>query len=161
LHDWPLHSATIDLGGRRLKVIPSPGHHESAISVLDPYTGCLFSGDTVYPGRLYVPDMQAFLSTLSRLTALAESGHVTQVLGSHIEFDRDGRDYPLGAREHPDEESPFMPPDVLVAVRDVALRVAESPGVHPGERFAIYNGNRVRDRLRLVARSVWARLRAG
>jgi len=161
LRDWPLDPATFDLGGRRLKVIPSPGHHESAISVLDPYTGFLLSGDTVYPGRLYVPDMRAFLSTLSRLTELADSGHVTHVLGSHIEFDREGRDYPLGAREHPDEESPFMPPDVLVAVRDAALRVADSPGVHSSERFAIYNGNRIRDRLRLVARSLWTRLRAG
>lgn len=156
--DWPRGSATVDLGGRRLTVIPSPGHHDTAVSVLDPYTGVLFTGDTVYPGRLYVRDMQAFLVTMDRLTAMAESGEISSLLGCHIEIDRHGREYLLGAREHPKEVSPFMPPDRLGAVRDAAREIAQSPGSHPYDGFAIYNGNRIRDQLRLVVRGLRARL---
>lgn len=158
LHDWPNGSATVDLGGRRLLVIPSPGHHETAISVLDPYTGCLFSGDTVYPGRLYVPDMPAFLATMDRLAELGDSGDVSHVLGCHIELDRNWRDYPLGVRAHPEEQSPFMPPGRLRAVRDAAHQVADFPGTHSFDGFVIYNGNRLRDQLGLLARSWWSRL---
>ena len=160
LDEWPNGSARVDLGGRRLVVLPSPGHHESSISVLDPYSGFLFSGDTVYPGRLYVPDMQAFLATLDRLAGLAESGDISHVLGCHIELDRDGREYPLGAREHPEEASPFMPADRLVAIRDAARAVAPSPGVHRFDDFVIYNGNRFRDQVSLLARSWRSRLRS-
>ena len=160
LDDWPNGSATVDLGGRRLEVVPSPGHHESAISVLDPYSGFLFSGDTIYPGRLYVPDMEAFLATIDRLAELSKSGEISHVLGCHIELDCDGRDYPLGAREHPMEVSPFMPAGRLVAIRDAARTVADSPGVHWFDGFVIYNGYRFRDQVGLVLRSWRSRLRS-
>jgi glyoxylase-like metal-dependent hydrolase (beta-lactamase superfamily II) len=159
LRDWPNGSATVDLGGRRLLVLPSPGHHESAISVLDPYTGFLFSGDTVYPGRLYVKDMPAFLATMDRLGALAEAGDVSYVLGCHIELDNNGRDYPLGVHEHPEEVSPFTSSDMLGAVRDAARKVADSPGIHSFDGFVIYNGSRIRDQVGLLLRSWRSRLR--
>ena len=160
LHDWPNGSAKVDLGGRRLEVVPSPGHHESAISVLDPYSGFLFSGDTVYPGRLYVPDMEAFLVTIDRLAELSDSGEISYLLGCHIELDGDGRDYPLGVREHPMEESPFVPADRLAAIRGAARSVAHSPGVHRFDGFVIYNGNRFRDQVGLLVRSWRSRLRS-
>ena len=160
LHDWPHGSSSLDLGGRRLEVIPTPGHHESSISVFDPYTGLLFSGDTAYPGRIYIRDMAAYLTTIGRLAALAESGHVSHVLGGHIELDQDGRDYPLGDREHPMEASPFMSSNELIAIREAARTVAGSPGVHPFDGFVIYNGNRLRDQLRLLFRSWRERMRS-
>lgn len=158
--DWPNGSATVDLGGRRLVVLPSPGHHESSISVVDPYSGLLFSGDSAYPGRLYVPDMHAFLTTIDRLAGLAESGDISHILGCHIELDRKGRDYPLGVREHPEEAAPFMPADRLVAIRDAARAVASFPGVHRFDGFVIYNGNRFRDQVDLLVRSWRSRLRS-
>lgn len=159
LRDWPNGSATVDLGGRRLLVIPSPGHHESAISVIDTYTGFLFTGDTVYPGRLYVKDMPAFLATMDRLAALAEVGDISHVLGCHIELDVHERDYPLGIREHPEEVSPFMPSDRLGEVRDAARKVADNPGIHRFDGFVIYNGSRIRDQVGLLLRSWRSRLR--
>jgi hydroxyacylglutathione hydrolase len=159
LDAWPNGSATVDLGGRRLVVLPSPGHHKSAISILDPYTGFLFSGDTVYPGRLYVEDMPAFLVTMDRLGALAGAGDVSHVLGCHIELDRNGRDYPLGVHEHPEEVSPFMSADLLGAVRDAARNVADDPGIHRFDGFVIYNGSRIRDQVGLLLRSWRSRLR--
>ena len=63
-----------DLGGRVLEVTGIPGHHEAAIAVYDPWTGFLLTGDTVYPGRLYVRDMPAFMDSLDRLVAFAAAG---------------------------------------------------------------------------------------
>jgi hydroxyacylglutathione hydrolase len=53
--DWPRQIATFDLGGRPLSIIPTPGHEPAHIAIYDPKTQILLSGDTLYPGRLYVP----------------------------------------------------------------------------------------------------------
>jgi glyoxylase-like metal-dependent hydrolase (beta-lactamase superfamily II) len=52
---WPDDIAKFDLGGRVLDIIPTPGHEPAHIMVYDARTQLLFSGDMLYPGRLYVP----------------------------------------------------------------------------------------------------------
>ena len=47
---WPERTVAFDLGGRVLEVLGSPGHHAAAITVYDPWTGILLTGDTVCPG---------------------------------------------------------------------------------------------------------------
>ena len=54
--DNPWCVANVDLGGRVLECLATPGHHETAVTYYDPYDGLLLTGDTVYPGRLYVND---------------------------------------------------------------------------------------------------------
>jgi glyoxylase-like metal-dependent hydrolase (beta-lactamase superfamily II) len=44
---------TIDLGGRTLRVMHTPGHSPDSIVLFDDATGGLFTGDTYYPGHLY------------------------------------------------------------------------------------------------------------
>ncbi|HEX2808520.1 MAG TPA: MBL fold metallo-hydrolase [Kineosporiaceae bacterium] len=56
----PEQVATVDLGGRVLECLASPEHHPAAVTFHDRLTGLLFTGDTVYPGRLYVQDWTAF-----------------------------------------------------------------------------------------------------
>ena len=68
--DWPRDTARLDLGGRVLEVIPTPGHHPSAVAIYDGATGTLLTGDTVYPGRLYVQDFPAFQESLRTLCDL-------------------------------------------------------------------------------------------
>jgi hypothetical protein len=46
------------------------------------------TGDTLYRGRLYVEDFAAFLASLERLVAFAESRPVSHVMGCHIEMTR-------------------------------------------------------------------------
>ncbi|MEE4490323.1 MBL fold metallo-hydrolase [Streptomyces sp. BE230] len=58
--DAPDRVARVDLGGRVLECLATPGHHEAAVTYYDPHTGILLTGDTVYPGRLYVADWAAF-----------------------------------------------------------------------------------------------------
>ncbi len=75
----------IDLGGRRLQVIATPGHTPDAISLLDQANGLLFTGDTFYPGTiwLYRPetDLPAYGKSIQRLATLASQ--VKYVLGAH------------------------------------------------------------------------------
>lgn len=149
-----------DLGGRTLEILATPGHHRAAITVFDPWTGWLLTGDTVYPGRLYVEDMPAFRASLDTLVAFAAHREVTQVMGCHIEMSRTpGRDHPLGSTRHAQEPPLQLPVSVLTAVRNAAQEVADAPGIHRFDRFVIVHGSGVMVRARLRGRALMARLR--
>ena len=121
IDEWLAPNGVIDLGGRSLRVLYTPGHTDDSISLLDETSGYLFSGDFIYPGPLY-----AFLAN-SRLgdylqgaeTVLA-SAHDARVLGAH----RDG--------------PPGLPEQSLADVRDLqaaleAIRAGrlEGAGFYP------------------------------
>ena len=158
---WPDRTVSLDLGGRVLEVLGSPGHHQAAITVYDPWTALLFTGDTVLPGRLYVSDFAAFLATMNRLADFAAARPVSHVLGCHVEMtNQPGRDYPLGATYQPDERPLQMTPAQLTEVRGAAAIVAGRPGVHRFDDFIVYNEPRRADQLKLVARGLAHRVRA-
>jgi glyoxylase-like metal-dependent hydrolase (beta-lactamase superfamily II) len=75
----------IDLGGRSLTILATPGHTPDAISLLDAANGLLFTGDTYYPGTLWLyrpeTDLAAYDASIRRLAALAPQLHM--VLGAH------------------------------------------------------------------------------
>lgn len=101
---WPKGEGTIDLGGRKLTVLPIPGHQAESIAVYDEQTGWLLTGDTVYPGRLYVFDWDAYRTSVQRLAQFARTHRVSAVLGTHIEMSNTpGKDYPMGSTFQPDE----------------------------------------------------------
>ncbi|MGN6332513.1 MAG: MBL fold metallo-hydrolase [Motilibacteraceae bacterium] len=154
LSGWPRHVVPFDLGGRVLEVTGCPGHHPASIAVLDPAAGFLFTGDTVYPGRLYVQDPPAFRDSLDALVELAQTGGARAVVGCHVEMTRTrGRDYPIGTRYQPDEAPLAMSVAQLRAVRDAAYAVGDRPGVHRLDDVAIWvgpcRGARLRQALRL------------
>lgn len=135
---WPAEVVTLDLGGRVLEVTGCPGHDDRSIAVYDPWTGFLITGDTVYPGRLYVRDFPAFSASLDRLVDFARARPVTYVLGCHIEMSRSpGRDYPVGATYQPDEAALPMTVNQLTAVRNAARSVAGRRGAHAFGDFII------------------------
>jgi glyoxylase-like metal-dependent hydrolase (beta-lactamase superfamily II) len=139
--NWPAEIVRFDLGGRVLEITGIPGHHEASIAVYDPWTGFLLTGDTVYPGRLYVRDFPAFLASLDHLVTFAADRPVTHVMGCHIEMtNHPGRDYPIGTTYQPDEPPLQMTVAQLRAVRDAATAVADRPGIHVFNDFIIYNG---------------------
>jgi glyoxylase-like metal-dependent hydrolase (beta-lactamase superfamily II) len=67
---------TIDLGGRKLEVIATPGHTPDAICLLDRAQRELFTGDTFYPGSLWlwVPetDLNAYQRSVERIARLTD-----------------------------------------------------------------------------------------
>jgi len=103
---WPADSGQIDLGGRVLDVLPIPGHQPASIAVYDRRTGVLLTGDTFYPGRLYVRDTAAFATSIDRLTAFASTHPVTHMLGAHVEnTSTPSVDYPVGTVDQPAEHA--------------------------------------------------------
>ena len=120
LHDWPEHPVVLSLGGRDIDVIPGPGHEPSAVVFFDRESGTLFTGDTVYPGRLYIRDRRAFRATIDRLIAFRDANgpHVRVLRGCHVEMSSaPGVDYPVGTVEQPDEVPLDLPPTILDEVR--------------------------------------------
>ncbi len=102
--DWPNQIVRFDLGNRILEVIPIPGHHDAHIAIYDPRTQILLSGDSLYPGRLYVAQWETYRTSIKRLTDYAASKSVIYVLGAHIEMtNTPGQDYPIGLTFQPAE----------------------------------------------------------
>ena len=157
---WPDQVVEFDLGGRQLALTGIPGHHAASIAIHDPRTGLLFTGDSVYPGRIYVEDFPAFVASMDRLVRFAEAREVWHVLGCHIEMTREPRrDYYFGCRYQPHEPPLQMTVAQLRALRDDAASVADQPGAHRFDDFIIYNGMGVRTQLPLVARALVSRAR--
>ena len=102
--DWPQGQAKLDLGGRELVIIPLPGHQQDALGVYDPQTQLLLSGDTFYPGRLYVRQWQDYKQSIQRLVEFSQDHPIAALLGSHIEMSKiPGKDYPTGSHYQPAE----------------------------------------------------------
>jgi len=103
---WPETAGSVDLGNRPIDVLPIPGHDVLSIALYDRQTGILLTGDSLYPGRLYVPDFPSFIASAHRLARFIRDKPVTYVLGCHIEQSRAPYlDYPIGSMYQPDEHS--------------------------------------------------------
>ena len=65
----------IELGGRSLEVIATPGHTPDALMLLDREAGLLFTGDSFYEGPIYLfsrgTDLEAYRASMERVSALA------------------------------------------------------------------------------------------
>jgi hydroxyacylglutathione hydrolase len=124
IQQWPTDSGSIDLGGRVLDVLPIPGHQPASIAVYDRRTGILLTGDTFYPGRLYVRDTAAFANSIDRLNEFAAHHRVTHMLGAHVEQSRTPyRDYPIGTIDQPEEHQLDLGRAQLVELDSVVRRM--------------------------------------
>ncbi|MEU6370095.1 MBL fold metallo-hydrolase [Streptomyces sp. NPDC046931] len=130
--------ARVDLGGRVLETLATPGHHEAAVTFYDPWTRFLLTGDTVYPGRLYIQDRAAFVRSIDRLIEFSDSRPVTHVLGCHIEMTRQpGVDYPIRTTYQPDEPPLQMTTRHLHEIRAALAEVGNRPGRHAFPEFIL------------------------
>ncbi|WP_293901985.1 MBL fold metallo-hydrolase [Phenylobacterium sp.] len=134
--DWPLQVVGFDLGGRTLQVIPAPGHQPAHIMIWDPRTRWLLSGDTLYPGRLYVPVNRFgdFRDSLDRVAAFTASHRVSRVMGAHIEMTRQpGKDLPDAVLVHADEHVLELPYADLLELQAAVHAMGDKAArdVHP------------------------------
>src|SRR5690606_23541766 len=67
IDNWPEQIVEYDLGGRIVDVIPIPGHQSAHIAVYDRATGILMTGDTLYPGRLYISTFSQYVDSIDRM----------------------------------------------------------------------------------------------
>ncbi|MFC4763337.1 MBL fold metallo-hydrolase [Dyella koreensis] len=139
--DWPNGVAQLDLGGRVIDVLPTPGHYASHVLYYDRMTGLVFSGDFLLPGRLLIEDRTADLASARRVADFFKDRPVSYVLGGHIELDKNGALSGLGTSYHPDERAlPMSKQDLL----DLPDTVADFNGFYSTHgMFVMMNQNRV------------------
>ncbi len=74
----------IDLGGRRIEAVHTPGHSPGHLCYYERERGYLFTGDLVYEGTLYASypstDPEAYLASVEKISALP----VGRVLPAHF-----------------------------------------------------------------------------
>lgn len=118
-----LEDAALDLGGRVLQVVPTPGLDGAAVSLYDAWSELLFTGNAFYPGRLVIRDFNAYRASLQALVELTTSQPVSNIFGGRIEMtEHPGLDYRLRANYRPDERVlQLQPPHLQSALLAVTL----------------------------------------
>ena len=115
----------IDLGGRTLEIISTPGHTPDAISLLDRAHGLLFTGDTYYPAPIWLfrpeTNLDDYVASVKHLAALAPQ--LKLVLGQH--------------------NVPFARPEVLVTLVTAieTVRAGKVRGEPQDDGKALYRSN--------------------
>jgi glyoxylase-like metal-dependent hydrolase (beta-lactamase superfamily II) len=65
----------LELGGRTLEVLATPGHTPDSLCLLDAENGLLFTGDTLYAGEIFLwapeTDVGAYAASIAKLASLA------------------------------------------------------------------------------------------
>jgi len=101
---WKQGLGRIDLGGRVVQVIPTPGTHKDGLSFYDEYTCLLFTGDLLYAGRVEIANDRDYIVSLERLQRWKQNHPVNWVMGGHVEMMFiPGRAYPRFSTNRPFE----------------------------------------------------------
>ncbi len=137
--NWPLENSQLELGGRVIEFIPIPGHHNTSMAAYDNQTKILMTGDSFYPGRLYINDWKAFKLSTQRLCDFVSHHQVRYILGNHIEMTKTaGKDYPTGTTFQPDEHIlPLKTSDLFELNKSLNL-LGENPKRETHNNFIIY-----------------------
>lgn len=139
IRNWPTDPGSIDLGGRVLDVLAIPGHQPFSIAFYDRRTGILLTGDTLYPGRLYVFDFPAFTASIQRLVDFTRAKPVAHVLGCHIEQSRTPfLDYPIGTKFQPEEHVLELSHAHLIELNEALKTMAGQPVRYALRDFTIW-----------------------
>ncbi len=128
--EWVKPDEWVDLGGREVRILATPGHTATSVSVWDPEAKLLFSGDYLYPGSLYVfqPDssLAAYEATADRLLEMLPEG--TVIYGAHC------------CRNDAAAGAPWLGLGDLRDLRDVLVRIRRGEETGRGvvvKRFAV------------------------
>lgn len=139
--NWPNDSSRLELGGRTIDVLPTPGHYPSHVSYYDRNTGLFFSGDFFLPGRLIIDDATDDLASAQRVADFIRDRPITHVLGGHIELDANGDAFAFGSSYHPNEHVLQLSKQDLL---DLPARIAKFNGFYTQDgMFIMFNQFRV------------------
>lgn len=139
LENWPVQNSKIDLGNRVIEIIPIPGHQKASIAVYDYETKILLSGDSFYPGRLYIDDWPSYKLSIQRLTDFTQHHKIAYILGNHIEMTNiSGKDYPVGTTYQPDEYKLPLKVKDLKLLNKTLINSGDKPTRQSLANFIIY-----------------------
>jgi hydroxyacylglutathione hydrolase len=135
------NSTTIDLGGRTLTLLGTPGINELAITLYDPWTDLLFTGNTFYAGRLVIRDFAAYKTSLKTLLNFTAEHPVKWAMGGRIEMsDYPGVDYRLRSNFRPREHALQLPADLLAECYDIVHLINGAEDIRIHDEFIVMNG---------------------
>ncbi len=101
---WPTTAGSHELGDRTLGVIGIPGHEAQHVAVYDRQTGLLLTGDSLYPGLLFINDWATYRASIRRLAQFVATHPIAHVLGAHVEMTSTPKQvYPYGTTYQPAE----------------------------------------------------------
>ena len=116
----------INLGGRTVEIVATPGHTPDAICLLDRANGLLFTGDTYYPAPIWLfrpeTDLDAYVASVKRIAALAPE--LKFLLGAH--------NIPLA--------QPSVLPRLVVAIQEARAGKGESKPGGAGKELRSIDG---------------------
>ena len=136
---WPTQLVTYDLGDRVVDIIPIPGHQSAHIAFYDRETAILFTGDTLYPGRLYISAWNDYKASIQRLVDFVADKPVCHVIGTHIEMSNTpGDDFPVGSTSHPDEHELELTRAHLLELNASVQAMGASPVYQVHDDFIIF-----------------------
>jgi glyoxylase-like metal-dependent hydrolase (beta-lactamase superfamily II) len=128
ISNWPEEIGSVDLGSRVLDAIPIPGHDIVSMALYERQTGILLTGDSLYPGRLYIHDLDAYQKSTERLIKFTEGKPVAYILGCHIEESRTPfLDYAIGTIYQPEEHELALSRGALFELNDALLSLHGKP----------------------------------
>lgn len=138
---WPNETRAFDLGRRTVDIIPTPGHHDTHVMVFDRSTRLLFSGDVLYPGRLYFQCGKAreFTNSIDRIAEFANARDVSWILGAHIELAREpGKSYNSNELVRANERLLEMTPATINSVQSALSQMGDRIRVEPYDNFILF-----------------------
>ena len=138
--DWPEGIGAFDLGGREVRILPTPGHHPSHVMVYDPATHILFSGDAIYPGRLFFEcdKADAYAASIDRVAQFAGTHPVDWLLGGHVEMKaKPGQAFGQQAKSRRGEHVLELPVSAIDDVRAAFAGISDYPRVTPFAEFVL------------------------
>jgi glyoxylase-like metal-dependent hydrolase (beta-lactamase superfamily II) len=137
--NWPTQNSQIDLGKRVVELIPSPGHQAQAITFYDQQTKWLLTGDSLYPGRLYIKQWQDYKASIKRIVTFTETHSISGILGAHIEMSTSSNiDYPVKSTYQPNETSLVLSVEDLYKLNHQLSKLGEQPTRVGLGNFIIY-----------------------
>ena len=121
-------AGTKDLGGRVVDVFPIPGHQAQHFAFYDRATGLLFTGDTLYPGLLFISDWTAYRASVGMLAAFVAAHPISYVLGAHVEMTATPKQvYPYGTTYQPAEHLLQLGVADVTALQTAVTALGASP----------------------------------
>ena len=139
IEKWPEGIGHVDLGERVLDVIPIPGHHALSLAFYDRETGVLLTGDSLYPGRLYVQDFPAFVRSTERLVEFTKGKIVAHILGTHIEQTAGQyKDYVVGTKYQPEEHELALSRGSLLELEEALHGMGDKPARMAMRDFTVW-----------------------
>ncbi|XOV85490.1 MAG: MBL fold metallo-hydrolase [bacterium] len=139
--NWPSKNSTLDLGGRTLTLLPTPGLNRNAFSVYDPWSDLLLTGNTFYAGRLVIRDFEAYRASLRRLLELKATEPIEWVMGGRIEMTaHPGMDYRLRTNYRPLEHALQLPADALHDVYQIVQLINAREDIRIHDDFIVMHG---------------------